>query len=192
MPSTHVLYNTKRKIPIWVGNTLETIGLAFGILSLLLINPLLHPLLKLVLLLVAWFCFWFFSHCLAHFIIGKILGVHFLFYFVSRSSLTKLNLPFISSLAKVFPVLGIKIDKASLKNISPRKQAIIFASGALASMISPITCPMYAILHLEMWIGAFLSIITAGNIVFTLIFSVKVGDLSRAKKALEVRVDFGK
>lgn len=187
MSSTRILHSAKQRIPVWLGNAIEIIGLSFGFLSLLLINPLLHPLLKLMLLLVAWFCFWFFSHCLAHFIVGKILGVHFLFYFVGRSSLTKLNLPFILSLAKVFPVLGIKIDKASLRNISPRKQAVMFASGALASMILPITCSMYALLHLEMWFGAFLSIITAGNIVFTLIFSVKVGDLSRAKKALKIK-----
>jgi len=186
MLGTHAHYYAKQRIPVWLGNVIETVGLAIGIF-LLLVNPFLHHMLKLVLLLVAWFCFWFFSHCLTHFIVGKILGVRFLYYFIGRSSLTKLNLPIISSLARTFPVLGIKIDNTSFGSISPKKQAMVFASGALASMISPITIMVYAMIYLETWIGFFMSLITVGNIVFTLIFSAKVGDIFKAKRALNSR-----
>lgn len=171
---------------IRLGNAIEITGLSYAILSLFLVNPVPHPLQKLMLLLTSWFCFWFFSHCLAHFVVGRIFGVNFLYYFVGKSSLIKLNLPFISFFAKIFPVLGIKMDKASFKNLSPKKQAVVFASGALASMISPLICLIYAIIYLEAWIGGFLSVMTTGNIVFTLIFSAKVGDLSKARKSLRV------
>jgi len=110
--------------------------------------------------------------------------VRFLYYFIGRSSLTKLNLPIISSLARMFPVLGIKIDKTSFNSVSPKKQAVMFAAGALASMITPITITVYVIMYLEMWIGFFMTFVTIGNIVLTLIFSAKVGDIFKAKKAL--------
>jgi len=184
MLGTRTHYYAKQRIPVWLGNAIEAIGLVIGIFSLLLVNQSFHLLLKLTLLLVAWFCFWFFSHCLTHFIVGKIIGVRFLYYFIGRSGLTKLNLPIISFHARIFPVLGIKIDKASFNSVSPKKQAVVFASGALASMISPITIMVYAIMYLEMWIGFFTTFVTIGNIVFTLIFSSKVGDIFKAKRAL--------
>lgn len=116
---------------------------------------------------------------------GKILGVHFLFYFVGRSSFLKLNLPVVSSLAKRVPILGIKVDNVSLQRVAPRKRAIMFASGAVASMISPLICVAYAILYLPAWIGVFISVLTLVNITLTLFFSSKVGDFWRAKKILQ-------
>jgi len=168
-----------------LGNLIETAGIAFGFLFIYFTNSSLHPVLNITLLLAAWFCFWFFSHCLTHFVVGKILGVNFLFYFVGRSSVVKLNLPVVSSLVRQVPVLGIKVDNASLQKISPHKRAIMFASGAVASMISPLISVVYAILHLPAWIGVFISVLTIGNIILTLVFSSKVGDFSKARKSLQ-------
>lgn len=171
------------KIPIWLGNIVEITGIVLGFLSLLLIEFIQDNIQKLFLLLLSWFCFWFFSHCLTHFVVGKIFGVKFLYYFVGPSSLVKLGLPVISSFAKRFPVLGIKIDNNSLRKISYKKQALVFASGAFASMIFPIIPLIYSF-YLETWIASFISFITVFNIIFTLFFSTKVGDLYRAMKVL--------
>jgi len=175
----------KRRISIWLGNLIEIAGIVFGFLFIYFTNSSLHPVLNIILLLAAWFCFWFFSHCLTHFVVGKILGVNFLFYFVGRSSVVKLNLPAVSSLARRIPVLGIKVDDVSLQIVAPNKWAIMFASGAVASMISPLISAVYAILHLPAWIGVFISVLTIGNIILTLVFSSKVGDLWKARKSLQ-------
>jgi len=175
----------KRRISIWLGNLIEIAGIAFGFLFIYFTNSSFHHVFNVILLLAAWFCFWFFSHCLTHFVLGKILGVNFLFYFVGRSNIVKLNLPAVSSLARRFPVLGIKVENASLQRVAPHKRAIMFASGAVASMISPLICVVYALLYLPAWIGAFISVLTVGNIVLTLIFSSKVGDLWKARKSLQ-------
>jgi hypothetical protein len=143
--------------------------------------------LGLVLLLVAWFCFWFFSHCLAHFVVGKILGVNFLFYFVGTSSILKLNLPVVSLLAERFPVLGIKVDDKSFLEVAPSKRALMFACGAMASMILPVICVIFAILYLPMWIAILVGVITILNMLLTLFFSSKVGDLAKARETLHKR-----
>jgi hypothetical protein len=131
-------------------------------------------------LLVAWFCLWFFSHDLAHHIVGRIVGVGFRYYFLGRSTITKLNLPIVSNSLRVVPVLGLKIDKSSLNPISQNKVRAMYASGAISSMFLPwVVIPTgYAV---GLPVGIFLSVLTIANVVFTLYFSPRVGDLHHAR-----------
>ncbi|MEM2374463.1 MAG: hypothetical protein QXI11_08510, partial [Thermoproteota archaeon] len=90
----------------------------------------------------------------------------------------------ISFIMKFVPVLGIKIDKASFKNISRYRKAATYASGAFASMLAPLIPFIYSAIYLDLFTTLAFGFITFGNIIFTLYFSSKVGDLSRARKAL--------
>jgi hypothetical protein len=167
------------------GTILELSGLLLGFLLLLSTYASPHPILSFTLLMISWFCFWFFSHCLTHFVIGKLLGIDFRFYFVGKSSIVKLNFPLISKLMSKVPVLGIKINRKSFLRVSQRRRAVMFASGAIASMGFPVFSLVYALLFLEPWMTMFLSALTVGNAVFTVLFSFKVGDLWKAKRTLE-------
>src|SRR5438445_4335589 len=119
------------------GSSLCAVGLLAG-LTLLVVVPhvKLFPV-DLIFIFAAWFCFWFFSHDLAHHIVGRIVGVGFRYYFLGRSTITKLNLPIVSNLLKVVPVLGLKIDKSSLKSVSPKRVRAMYSSGAVFSMFLP-------------------------------------------------------
>src|SRR5207249_5826617 len=119
------------------GASLCAVGLLVG-LTLLVVTPRvkLFPV-NALLVLAAWFCFWFFSHDLAHHIIGRIFGVGFRYYFLGRSTITRLSLPIASNLLRMVPVLGLKIDKSSLKSASPNKARAMYASGAISSMFLP-------------------------------------------------------
>ena len=136
--------------------------------------------LDILFLLAAWFCLWFFSHDLAHHIVGRIVGISFRYYFLGRSAITKLNLPIVSSLLTVVPVLGLKIDKSGLNSISQNKVRAMYASGAVSSMLLPwVVVPTgYAI---SLPAGILLTILTIANDVFTLYFSPRVGDLHHAR-----------
>lgn len=130
-------------------------------------------------LFAAWFCFWFFSHDLAHHIVGRIVGVGFRYYFLGRSAITKLSLPVVSNLLKVVPVLGLKVDKSSLKSISQKRVRAMYASGAVFSMFLPwVAVPAGFAVGLP--VGILLTLLTVVNDVFTLYFSLKVGDLHHA------------
>lgn len=169
---------------MWAGNGVEGAGIFFGAITLYLVNLLYNPLHRLLALFVSWLCFWYFSHCLAHYIVGRLLGVNFLYYYVGRSSLIKLNIKSISFVMKFVPVLGIKIDKTSFNNVSKYRRAATYASGAFASMLTPIIPLIYSAIHLDMLTTLILSVMTFGNIIFTLYFSSRIGDLSRARRAL--------
>src|SRR5437870_13330839 len=88
-------------------------------LALLVVVPHIRSIpVEVLFLLAAWFCLWFFSHDLAHHVIGRIVGAGFRYYFLGRSSITKLSLPIVSNLLRMVPVLGLKIDKSSLTSVS--------------------------------------------------------------------------
>ena len=169
-----------RRLSLAQGASLCIFGLLVG-LGLLIAAPLvkLFPL-NALFVLVSWFCLWFFSHDLAHHIVGRVVGVRFRYYFLGRSTITKLSLPIASNLLKVVPVLGLKVDRSSLKSVSPNRARAMYASGALFSMFLPwAVIPTGFAVGLP--VGILLTLLTVANDVFTLYFSPQVGDLHHAR-----------
>jgi Ca2+/Na+ antiporter len=169
-----------RRLSLAQGASLCTVGVLVG-LALLIAAPRIRLFsVDLLFILGAWFCFWFFSHDLAHHVVGRIVGVGFRYYFLGRSSITRLNLPIVSNLLRVVPVLGLKIDKSSLKSVSPNKVRAMYASGAIFSMFLPwVVIPSGFSVGLP--VGIMLTILTIVNVAFTLYFSPRVGDLHHAR-----------
>jgi hypothetical protein len=156
----------------------------FGVLAglaLLIVAPRirLFPV-NALLVFVGWFCLWFFSHDLAHHVVGRILGVTFRYYFLGRSAIIKLGLPIISKLMRVIPVLGLKIDKPSLNSISPNGVRAMYASGAVSSMFLP-WLAVFVGYTISLPFGILITLLTLANDVFTLYFTVQVGDLHHAR-----------
>jgi hypothetical protein len=81
---------------------------------------------------------------------------------------------------RLVPILGLKIDKTGLDSISPNRVRAMYASGAVSSMLLPwLTIPAgYAI---SLPIGILITVLTLGNDLFTLHFSIRVGDLHHAR-----------
>src|SRR5207247_7376512 len=139
--------------------------------------PQVRPLsLGFLLLLGAWFCLWFFSHDLAHHVVGRVLGVGFRYYFLGRSAITKLRLPMISELSSKIPVLGLKIDKHTLESVSPNKARMMYASGAISSMLLPFLVLPTAY-EISIPVGIVFTLLTLANSLFTFYFCSHVGDL---------------
>ncbi len=169
-----------RRLSLAQGSSLCAVGLLTG-LTLLVLAPRVRLLpVDLVFIFAAWFCFWFFSHDLAHHIVGRIVGVRFRYYFLGRSTITRLNMPIASTLLKVIPVLGLKIDKYSLKSVSPNKVRAMYDSGAISSMFLPwVVIPTG--FSVDLPVGVLIAILTMANVGFTLYFSPRVGDLHHAR-----------
>jgi len=142
-------------------------------------------------LLGAWFCLWFFSHDLAHHVVGRVLGVGFRYYFVGRSAITRLRLPMVSEFSSKIPVLGLKIDKHTLESVSPNKARIMYASGAVSSMLLPLlVLPVAYVISIP--VGVVFTLFTLANILFTIYFGSRVGDLHRAGMGRDILVSHPK
>ena len=171
-----------RKVSLAQGVTLSISGLLLGLAALLAATVISTLTIRLVLLLIAWICFWFFSHDLSHHLVGRAFGIEFEYYFIGRSAIRRLKLPLVAGVMQRIPVLGLKINRSSLEKASPSGRRWMLRSGAISSMILPwITVPTGYLLG-PIWLGAFLTLLTVGNDLFTLYFSPKVGDFAMARR----------
>lgn len=174
------------KIPLVLGNGIEVMGILVAI-SLVVVAPDINSvLLKFLAYLVSWTCLVFFPHCLAHFVTGRLVGVRFTHYLVSRSPVAKLKLPIISEVMSKIPILGLKIDRRSLKSVSRSARAVMFASGAAASMILPFFVVVASLGRLPSTSSGVLLLLSIANLVLDLYYSPKAGDLSRIQSGLQL------
>jgi hypothetical protein len=167
------------RIPIGVGNAVEVLGILLAFYLLLTAARAPSTLLRFLLYAISMGCLEFFPHGLAHYLTGRLVGVRFKYYFLAKSSATKLKLPLLSELANQFPVLALKIEPESLRSASGGKRAMMFASGAAASMILPFIAPVASIGRVPALISGILFFVAVANVGFDLYYSPKAGDLSR-------------
>jgi hypothetical protein len=166
-----------------IGNGIEVLGIAVGVYLLVAASSINAVPLRFLVYLISWVCLVFFPHCLAHFAVGRLVGVRFTHYTLGKSSITKLRLPVISSVSSMIPLLTLKIDPGSLWSVSPGARAVMFASGAVVSMILPFLAVVASIGRLPVIWSVGLFIISLANVCFDLYYSPRAGDLSRIKCA---------
>ncbi len=171
------------RLTLWLGNLIELLGLGVSVMLILLAPSLSgNQLVSLIVYGASWAGLFVFSHCIVHFLVGSLVGVKFSHYVLAPSGLSKLSLP-LTSLAKLVPIPGIRTKKASLGKASKAAKRAMFASGTIASMVVPVISPILALLRGLTLVASLLGIATLANILFTLYYSPRAGDLSRAKKA---------
>jgi hypothetical protein len=176
-----------RRLSLGQGLSLCIFGFLVG-LALLLVAPRVKYLPGQVLLLFgSWIFLWFFSHDLAHHIIGRIVGVKFRYYFLGRSAITKLKLPAASKLSQYIPILSLKVDKLSLEPLSQIRIGLMYSAGAVASTLFPFLVLPVAY-SIRVLLGVFFTLLTLANLSFTVYFSSRAGDLSRAHQSPDIAV----
>lgn len=171
----------RMKIPLILGQAIEILGVVFAFSLLVIAAQFSSTFLRFLLYLVSWGSFVFFPHSLMHYVVGRLVGVRFKYYFVSKSAIGKLKLPLISAVASGLPVLGLKVDRVSLRSVSRGGRAVMFVSGAVASMILPFFVVMASFNQVPYTMSLILLLISAGNAAFDLYYSPRAGDISRVK-----------
>jgi hypothetical protein len=162
-----------------LGNGIEIIGIAVAIYLIVVAPDIDDFLLRFVVYLLSWVSLEFFPHCLTHFAIGRLLGVRFTNYLLSKSPVARLKLPVISAVASAVPVLGLEIDRSSLRSVSRGARAVMFASGTAASVIFPFFVFVASIGRLSIILSGCLLLLSAANLLLDLYYSPKAGDISR-------------
>ena len=175
----------KGRISLLFGNLVGGVGLLLGFLLVAVAPSTAAVSLKFLLYLVAWACFLFFPHGLAHFLVGRIVGVRFRYYTFNKSSISKLKLPILPGLASKLVVLTLKVDRGSFQLVSRGRRCAMFASGALASMLLPFISAFASLGHLPIFLSEILLAFSILNFVFDLYYSPRAGDILRARNALQ-------
>ncbi|MCS7125564.1 MAG: hypothetical protein NZ929_01445 [Aigarchaeota archaeon] len=166
-------------ISLSVGSLIQLTGLAAGFLILWFIYPTDLLFINYLLLLSSWIIFWYFSHCLAHYIVGRILGIAFSSYFVGLSNLYRLDK--FRRFGCYMITLGIYVDRSTGKRTRSR-MAVMYLSGAFSSMLLPLVTLVRTFEAGTLDQIMLISTITTANIIFTLLFSSRAGDINKALK----------
>lgn len=159
----------KLRVPVWVGSVLLGGGTLAALAALLVARRFAEPLRTVVflggfgLLIVA-------PHSLTHWLVGRAMGIRFISYFLGGPP------P---------PRPGVKTDYATYLSVSPRRRAIMHASGAIVTKAVPFgVMPVAAWLDLDVWVWIILWVVGIGQIATDILFSTRSSDWKKVIREL--------
>ena len=156
------------RVPVWLGNGVLVLGtLAGGLAVAIALGTESGTLggLALVAAGAIWSVSW---HCLAHWVVGRAVGIRFTSYFVGG--------PFP-------PRPGLKTDYATYLRTPPGARAWMHASGALATKLAPfVALAFWPATDAPWWSAAALAAIGALQVVTDVVFSVRSSDWKKVRR----------
>lgn len=168
-----------RHLSLTRGLTIGTIGTIIGFAVLLIPPYINNPLLSLVIFLGSFGLLAYFSHCLAHYIIGRIIGMKFSHYVLGSSPQALTTSPTIKLLDSLLPRLGIRLTSQSRKNATHTRRIIMLSSGVVTSTLLPLVPTVISYGTLPMPLAVILPLLWMAYVIFGAYFSPRYGDLSR-------------
>lgn len=161
------------RIPVWAGNTLLAVGTIAGAGAVVVAANATSDLLAGLALLAAGGIWSLTVHDPAHWLVGRLVGIRFLWYFPSWWPPP--------------PRPGLKVDYASYLRTPPAARAVMHASGAIATKAAPFAAlATWPATQAPAWAAWGLLALGAFEIATDVLFSVHSSDWKRFRR--EVRV----
>jgi hypothetical protein len=138
---TGLNFSPRRKVfgrlSIAAGNLVQLGGLVGAYLALAAAGSAHSTITSVVGMVVGWVLLYFCCHAIAHWMIGRVLGIRFAFYTVGGTGNPE-GWP--AGLRWVFehlPFFGVQTEKASMQKASPMAKAIMWSAGVTSSAVIP-------------------------------------------------------
>jgi len=132
---------TKRKmfarLSIAAGNSLQAGGILAACLALRASRLTSSTAMGVIAMVLAWVLLYFSSHAIAHWLVGRLVGIRFLFYTVGGTGNPQGWPPGIRWIFEHLPFLGVQTEKLSMQNVSPGAKAVMWSAGVTSSAIIP-------------------------------------------------------
>lgn len=158
------------RVPSWVGTVLLGAGTLLG-LGLLLASGALDGLWKPLVFLAGFGILDVASHSLAHWAVGRLVGMRFTHYFLGGPP------P---------PRPGAKLDYASYLRVPARRRALMHASGALVTKAVPFLCiPAAASFQMPRWVFLVLILVGVFQMLTDIVFSTRSSDWKKVRRELK-------
>src|SRR5215831_12582975 len=119
---------TKRRVfgrlSISIGNALQTAGIVTAYFALRASRSAHSTAIACASMLLAWLLLYFSSHAIAHWLVGRFVGIHFLFYTVGGTGNPQ-GWPWgIRWIFMHLPFFGVQTEKISMQTASPGAKAL--------------------------------------------------------------------
>ncbi len=95
-------------------------------------------------MVVAWVLLYFSCHAIAHWAVGRILGIRFAFYTVGGTGNPEGWPVGPRWVFEHLPFLGVQTEKASMQRASPMARAIMWSAGVTSSAVVPTLGALWA------------------------------------------------
>ena len=176
------------RVSIFAGNAIQLAGILAACAALALARSTLSKLTAIAALIAAWILLYFFCHGIAHWTVGRILGIRFAFYTVGGTGNPGGYPRGLRWLFEHLPFFGVQTEKASMQKASPMAKAIMWSAGVTSSAVVPTLSALYGwSAHIP---GSKPFVIFAGWWAIATLSSnwrSRSGDYAKARRAMEER-----
>lgn len=156
-------------VPLWMGTAIS-VGATVGGLGLIWWAYSLEETAAAVVFLIGTGVLLGATHGLAHLVVGTLMGMRFLFWFVGQVTQ---------------PQPGVKVDYATYLRTPARQRAWMHASGALTTKLIPFLLIGAAIAaDLPTWGVAILLVLAVGQVVTDAVWSTRASDWKKFKREM--------
>jgi hypothetical protein len=138
--------NVFARLSILAGNTIQMAGLVAAGLVLALARSI-HSkpaAIAAVMMIAAWILLYFCCHGIAHWAVGRILGIRFAFYTIGGTGNPAGYPAGLRWLFQHLPFFGVQTEKSSMQKASSTAKAIMWSAGVTSSAVVPTLSALYA------------------------------------------------
>jgi hypothetical protein len=125
------------QLSIVAGNSVQIVGLVGAYLALTAAQSAGSTAAAVVAMVVGWVLLYFCCHAIAHWAVGRILGIRFAFYTVGGTGNPEGWPAGLRWLFEHVPFFGVQTEKASMQKASPIASAIMWCAGVTSSAVVP-------------------------------------------------------
>jgi hypothetical protein len=133
------------RLSIVLGNTLQIAGIAAAFAALAAAGfHSIPPVFAAVMMIAAWLLLYFFCHGIAHWAVGRLLRIGFVFYTIGGTGNPEGYPVGLRWVFERLPFFGVQTDKGSMQKASPMAKAIMWSAGVTSSAIFPTLSTIWA------------------------------------------------
>lgn len=139
-------------------------------------------------MLLAWVLLYFSCHAIAHWLVGRAVGIRFQFYTVGGTGNPEGWPPGLRWIFEHLPFFGVQTEKVSMQNASPVGKALMWSAGVTSSAVIP-TFGAFVAWRYGVPMSGWFCLFAAGWALGTLAsnWTSRTGDYSKARRALAQR-----
>ena len=184
-PAANTVRKVFARLSIALGNLLQIAGILAACFALGASRSGHSTSIAVITMVLAWVLLYFSSHAIAHWLVGRVVGIRFLFYTVGGTGNPNGWPPGLRWIFERLPFFGVQTEKLSMQSASPGARALMWSAGVTSSAIVPTLSAFWAWRSGVPWSRLFF--------LFALFWALgtlasnwtsRTGDYSKARRAL--------
>ena len=125
------------RLSIFAGNALQLTGIAAASLFLAAARTAQSKPEAALAMIAAWVLLYFFCHGIAHWAVGRLVGIRFAFYTIGGTGNPEAYPPGLRWVFEHLPFFGVQTEKASMMAANPMAKAVMWSAGVTSSAVVP-------------------------------------------------------